>query len=223
MMVAYNSLGMDFNDTIELPYQLLREYCESIASTYIKVLKSASTSRATTWIIKGFRGRASHVQALGEAIAASVEGDADVTLNACTSNQLNKWLQLNTLLRQMTEAVFVNLYGINKKTGDESPGPVARAEPCLMPLPIGRIQDQGASLLIIEDNSGYIFGGYAPASWSLGPNFVGNEESFLFTLAPKMRDERDLSVLDVNPEAKAILDMAGRTRHSEGLREPPPL
>lgn len=359
MMVAYNSLGMDFNDTIELPYQLLREYCESIASTYIKVLKSASSSRAKTWINKGFRGRASHVQALGEAIAASVEGDADVTLNACTSNQLNKWLQLNTLLRQMTEAVFVNLYGINKKTGDESPGPVARAEPCLMPLPIGldsmpdypafidlshivwlnshipqkhqdkwrflfsshihgesfstmtgRIQDQGASLLIIEDNSGYIFGGYAPASWSLGPNFVGTEESFLFTLAPKMRvypattynnhyqyinhhtktlpngllmggqfhfgaiwvngdpfgegssaescstykgykrlskepnfrikslevwgvgdkpmslkesDERDLSVLDVNPEAKAILDMAGRTRHSEGIREPPPL
>ncbi|CAH1640787.1 unnamed protein product [Spodoptera littoralis] len=359
MMVAYNSLGMDFNDTIELPYQLLREYCESIASTYIKVLKSASSSRAKTWINKGFRGRASHVQALGEAIAASVEGDADVTLNACTSNQLNKWLQLNTLLRQMTEAVFVNLYGINKKTGDESPGPVARAEPCLMPLPIGldsmpdypafidlshivwlnshipqkhqdkwrflfsshihgesfstmtgRIQDQGASLLIIEDNSGYIFGGYAPASWSLGPNFVGTDESFLFTLAPKMRvypattynnhyqyinhhtktlpngllmggqfhfgaiwvngdpfgegssaescstykgykrlskepnfrikslevwgvgdkpmslkesDERDLSVLDVNPEAKAILDMAGRTRHSEGIREPPPL
>ena len=34
---------------------------------------------------------------------------------------------------------------------------------------------------------------------------------------------RDISVLDVNPEAKAILDMAGRTRHSEGIREPPPL
>lgn len=32
-----------------------------------------------------------------------------------------------------------------------------------------------------------------------------------------------MSILDANPEAKAILDMAGRARHSEGLREEPPL
>ncbi|KAJ8710586.1 hypothetical protein PYW08_009101 [Mythimna loreyi] len=358
MKMAYNSLGMVYNDTIELPYQLLREYCESIASTYIKVLKASNSPRAKTWISKGFMGRASHVQALGEAIAASVEGDADVTINACTANQLNKWLQSNVLLQQMAEAVFVNLYGINKPA-DENTGQVARAEPALLPMPLGldampdypafidlshivwlnnhipkklqdkwrflfsshihgesfstmtgRIIDQGPSLLIIEDNAGYIFGGFASVSWAFGPNFVGTDDSFLFTLAPKMRvypasnfnnhfqyinhhtktlpngmlmggqfnfggiwidgdpfgqgscaescstfrgykrlskepafrikslevwgvgdkplsekdsDERDVSVLDVNPEAKAILDMAGRTRHSEGIREPPPL
>ncbi|KAM3955943.1 MTOR-associated protein MEAK7 [Aphomia sociella] len=359
MMVTYNSLGKDYNETVELPYQLLKEYCESIASTYIKILKTSSSKRARIWIEKGFRGRASHVQALGEAVAATVGGDLDSPHHHCTSEQLSKWLQNNTLLKQLAELVFLNLYGINRKAGDESPTPIPAALPSLLPLPdgldampdypafidlshivwlnshipqkhqhkwrflfsshihgesfstmAGRIQDQGASILIIEDNSGYIFGGYAPEPWALGPNFVGNEDSFLFTLAPKMRmypatsynnhyqymnhhtktlpnglimggqfefggiwvnadpfgegssaescstfrgyrrlskdptfrirslevwgvgdkpvldkemDERDVSVLDTNPEAKAILDMAGRTRHSEGIREPPPL
>uniref|UniRef100_A0A2A4JD53 MTOR-associated protein MEAK7 n=1 Tax=Heliothis virescens TaxID=7102 RepID=A0A2A4JD53_HELVI len=364
MMVAYNSLGMDYVDTVELPYQLLREYCESLTSTYVKMMKSSSSARAKTWIDKGFKGRASHVQALGEAIAACVGSDADVAINACTSKQLNKWLISNTLLRKMTDTVFMNLYGVARKPGDESPTPGSHShshmhESSLLPMPMGleampdypafidlshivwlnshipqknqnkwrflfsshihgesfstmtgRIQDQGPSLLIIQDNAGYIFGGYASVSWSLGPNFVGTEDSFLFTLSPKMRvypasnynnhfqyinhhtktlpngllmggqfnfgaiwvngdpfgegssaescstfrgykrlskepnfrikslevwgvgdkpkavkesDERDVSVLDVNPEAKAILDMAGRTRHSEGIREPPPL
>ncbi|KAL0811735.1 hypothetical protein ABMA28_009174 [Loxostege sticticalis] len=238
--------------------------------------------------------------------------------------------------------VFVNLYGINKKTDDESLDAMPDY-PAFIDLShivwlnshlpqkhqhkwrflfsshihgesfstmAGRIIDQGASVLIIEDNSGHIFGGYAPAAWAIGPNFIGHEDSFLFTLAPRMRayqstgyndhyqylnhhtktlpnglimggqfefggiwvnadpfgegssaescstyrgykrlskephfrirslevwgvgdkpmvekdeDERDVSVLDTNPEAKAILDMAGRTRHSEGIREPPPL
>lgn len=38
---------------------------------------------------------------------------------------------------------------------------------------LGRIMDQGATVLIIEDTNGYIFGGFAPGSWSLGPNFFG--------------------------------------------------
>ncbi|XP_063833915.1 uncharacterized protein LOC135083080 [Ostrinia nubilalis] len=441
MMVTYNSLGKDYNETVELPYQLLREYCESIASTYIKILKSSTSRRARTWIEKGFRGKASHVQALGEAVAATVGGDLDsphhhctadqlskwglggvycqdvqalgeavaATVGGdldsphhhCTADQLSKWLQTNILLKQLAELVFVNLYGINKKAGDESPTPLPPSMPSLLPIPegldampdypafidlshivwlnshlpqkhqhkwrflfsshihgesfstmAGRIQDQGASVLILEDNSGHIFGGYAPVSWSIGPNFTGDEDSFLFALAPKMRaypstgyndhyqylnhhtktlpnglimggqfefggiwidadpfgagasaescstyrgykrlskeptfrirslevwgvgdkpvvnkdehtasescstyrgykrlskeptfrirslevwgvgdkpvvnkdeDERDISVLDTNPEAKAILDMAGRTRHSEGIREPPPL
>ncbi|CAD7086269.1 unnamed protein product [Hermetia illucens] len=52
---------------------------------------------------------------------------------------------------------------------------------------LGRIMDQGATVLIIEDTNGYIFGGFAPGSWSLGPNFFGNDQAFLFTLRPKMR------------------------------------
>lgn len=47
--------------------------------------------------------------------------------------------------------------------------------------------NQGPSVLIVEDTNGYKFGGFAPANWSLGPNFFGDDSSFLFTLAPKMR------------------------------------
>ncbi|XP_035916228.1 MTOR-associated protein MEAK7 [Anopheles stephensi] len=52
---------------------------------------------------------------------------------------------------------------------------------------LGRIMDQGSTVVIVEDANGYIFGGYATESWALSPNYVGNENSFLFTLRPKMR------------------------------------
>uniref|UniRef100_A0A1Q3F8M4 MTOR-associated protein MEAK7 n=1 Tax=Culex tarsalis TaxID=7177 RepID=A0A1Q3F8M4_CULTA len=52
---------------------------------------------------------------------------------------------------------------------------------------LGRIVDQGPTVIIVEDSNGYIFGGYATDSWALGPNYLGNDTSFLFTLRPKMR------------------------------------
>ncbi|XP_058819255.1 MTOR-associated protein MEAK7 [Topomyia yanbarensis] len=52
---------------------------------------------------------------------------------------------------------------------------------------LGRIIDQGPTVIIVEDTNGHIFGGFATDSWALGPNYVGNDSSFLFTLRPKMR------------------------------------
>lgn len=52
---------------------------------------------------------------------------------------------------------------------------------------LGRIMDQGPTVIIVEDSNGYIFGGFAPTTWALGPNFIGTEQSFLYTLRPKMR------------------------------------
>lgn len=52
---------------------------------------------------------------------------------------------------------------------------------------IGRIVNQGPSVVVVEDRNGYIFGGFAPANWELGPKFFGDDSSFLFTLAPRMR------------------------------------
>lgn len=52
---------------------------------------------------------------------------------------------------------------------------------------LGRILDQGPSVLIVEDADGCIFGGYATAAWALGAKFVGDETAFTFTLRPRMR------------------------------------
>lgn len=38
---------------------------------------------------------------------------------------------------------------------------------------MGRIVDQGPSVIIIEDTNGAVFGGFAPESWSYSPKFVG--------------------------------------------------
>ncbi|EEB16004.1 conserved hypothetical protein [Pediculus humanus corporis] len=168
---------------------------------------------------------------------------------------------------------------------------------------LGQITNQGPTIIVIKDKEGHIFGGFAPFSWVLGPNFFGDSRSYLFTLYPKMnmfpstnfnsnyqyvninqqtmpnglgmggkleyfglwidsefgkgycsescttyRDYKmmsgsknfeishcevwgvgppplspselgERSVLDTNLDAKAILEMAGKTTYSEGLRE----
>jgi TLD len=52
---------------------------------------------------------------------------------------------------------------------------------------LGKISNQGPTVLLIEDSNGYVFGGFATVSWALSPNFVGDETGFLFTTKPKMR------------------------------------
>lgn len=51
---------------------------------------------------------------------------------------------------------------------------------------LGQIVNQGPTLLVIKDTNNHIFGGFAPASWSLNPKFVGDSSSFLFTLKPEL-------------------------------------
>lgn len=49
---------------------------------------------------------------------------------------------------------------------------------------LGRIVMQGATIIILQDMDDHVFGGFASDSWSLGPNFTGNQTSFLFKLEP---------------------------------------
>ncbi|XP_034941458.1 MTOR-associated protein MEAK7 [Chelonus insularis] len=51
---------------------------------------------------------------------------------------------------------------------------------------LGRISMQGATLIIIQDTDDHIFGAFAPVSWALSPNFVGNSSCFLFKLEPQI-------------------------------------
>ncbi|KAM7350918.1 MTOR-associated protein MEAK7 isoform 1-T2 [Cochliomyia hominivorax] len=52
---------------------------------------------------------------------------------------------------------------------------------------LGKLLKKGPTLLVVEDEDHYIFAGYAPESWSLGPNFLGDDSAMLFTLSPAMR------------------------------------
>ncbi|XP_055851232.1 MTOR-associated protein MEAK7 [Episyrphus balteatus] len=52
---------------------------------------------------------------------------------------------------------------------------------------LGKILNKGPTVLIIEDEQKYIFGGFAPHSWNLNPKFVGNDTALLFTLQPTMQ------------------------------------
>nr|CAD7569365.1 unnamed protein product [Timema californicum] len=51
---------------------------------------------------------------------------------------------------------------------------------------LGHIMGQGPTLVIVKDTGGHVFGGFASESWKLGPNFLGDDSCFLFSLRPEM-------------------------------------
>ncbi|KAM3918340.1 MTOR-associated protein MEAK7 [Leptodactylus fuscus] len=168
----------------------------------------------------------------------------------------------------------------------------------------GHMVDQGPSLLVVRDSSGFIFGGFASQNWEVKPQFQGDSRCFLFTVSPRLgiftytgyndhymylnhsqqtmpnglgmggqheyfgfwidsnfgkghskakprcttynspqlsateefsidslevwglgdlseelQVKNKKSILDVDPEAQALLEMTGRSRQSEGLRD----
>merc|ERR1719335_2168656 len=48
------------------------------------------------------------------------------------------------------------------------------------------MQEQGPSLLIIQDSEGKTFGGFASSSWRVSERYYGNGETFVFSFAKKM-------------------------------------
>lgn len=51
---------------------------------------------------------------------------------------------------------------------------------------LGRISMQGSTIIIVQDTDDHVFGGFATDSWSLSPNFKGNQSCFLFKLNPEI-------------------------------------
>lgn len=48
------------------------------------------------------------------------------------------------------------------------------------------IIDQGSTIIVVRDNSGNVFGGFASEPWLLKPKFFGNSSCFLFSLHPNL-------------------------------------
>lgn len=51
----------------------------------------------------------------------------------------------------------------------------------------GAVTNKGATLIVVRDTGGYVFGGFASEPWISKPDFYGNSNCFLFTLQPKMQ------------------------------------
>lgn len=52
---------------------------------------------------------------------------------------------------------------------------------------LGLIIDKGPTVIVVKDKNKNVFGGYASENLTVGPNFKGDEDSFLFSLHPEMR------------------------------------
>lgn len=83
--------------------------------------------------------------------------------------------------------------------------------------------------LWLDENYGY---GHSSESCTTYLNYFQMSHDKEFTYkhlevwslgSPPVADTRKgRSILDSNPEAKAVLDLSGRKTYSDGLREPPP-
>ncbi|KAF2892482.1 hypothetical protein ILUMI_13701 [Ignelater luminosus] len=245
LKVLLQSLGRSDTESDDVPYILVKEYVESIVSSYMKIQKLANTKQFKSWHSRGCFISPQNVQRLAESLAYQL-----ATGDCITRRALEVWLQGSTVFGQLLLFVFTHLYSISHREkqiqserasiahhpSEETATINARKERSLVPfckgldlipsypslldlnqlvfinahLPqqyqlewrflfsseihgesfstlIGRIVNQGPSVLVVEDRNGHMFGGFAPASWLLGPKFYGDDSSFLFTLAPKMR------------------------------------
>uniref|UniRef100_A0A8D2E2T4 MTOR-associated protein MEAK7 n=1 Tax=Sciurus vulgaris TaxID=55149 RepID=A0A8D2E2T4_SCIVU len=50
----------------------------------------------------------------------------------------------------------------------------------------GHITHQGPCLMLLEDQDGHVFGGFASCSWEVKPQFQGDDRCFLFSISPSM-------------------------------------
>jgi hypothetical protein len=54
-----------------------------------------------------------------------------------------------------------------------------------------RAAGQAATVLLVRDTGGYVFGAFCPEAWKPSPRFFGTGETFVFQLAPhKVRGGR---------------------------------
>lgn len=247
--VLIKSLGKCEEESADVPYPLVKEYVESIVSSYMKIQKLSGSRQFKSWLSKGCFILPQNIQRLAETLTKDLS--AGESINKVS---LENWLQTSTLLGQLLLYVFNHLYKIShkeireskdrssmgshahtsyedeehteKEIRDRSLIPICKGLDLIPSYPsildlnqivfmnsnlpqeyqndwrflfsseihgesfstlIGRIIDQGPTILVLEDKNGYIFGGFAPENWTLNPKFYGNDSSFLFTLAPRMR------------------------------------
>lgn len=90
-----------------------------------------------------------------------------------------------------------------------------------------RLEDEGPSLLIVQDHSGCVFGGYASTSWGIGERYYGTGECFVFTFArrlpkPAVPLARQMELLAAGklPVGDELLpDDPGSPQHAPGERQ----
>jgi len=74
-------------------------------------------------------------------------------------------------------------------TGVDAPAPLSPrpAPPPLLTLALRRFRKasgQSATVLLVRDTGGYVFGAFCPEVWRPNPRFFGTGETFVFQLAP---------------------------------------
>ncbi|XP_018334168.1 TLD domain-containing protein 1 isoform X2 [Agrilus planipennis] len=224
----------------ELPYNELKEFVDSIVSSYVQVQNASKNRDLQSWHFN-----ATNPQSLVRFSESILE---QFDQNCIGDRALEGWIQTATLFAQLQKLLFYNLFGAGVSKSHDVKDPHMHGDSDesvliglhknyeLLPrftgpdlpahykslldisqmiflnahLPqenqnewrllfstdihgesfstlIGKIMNQGATVIIVEDNHGHIFGGFTPVSWAMKPKFYGDSGTFLFTLVPKMK------------------------------------
>lgn len=106
--VLLTSLGKSDDD--DIPYNLVKEYVESIASSYMKIQKLSSSKQYKSWSNRGCGTHPQNSQKMAESLTKDLAGE-----NPISRRLLETWLQGSTLLGQLLLFVFMHLYNISHK------------------------------------------------------------------------------------------------------------
>ncbi|KAI4466664.1 nucleolar protein 7/estrogen receptor coactivator-related [Holotrichia oblita] len=110
LKVLLISLGMGTDVNDDIPYTLVKEYVESIVSSYMRIQRICNTIQFKSWKSRGCFVSPQNVQRLAESLTYELaRGDL------ITRRSLEVWLQGSTVLGQLLIFVFRHLYSISHR------------------------------------------------------------------------------------------------------------
>jgi len=192
LMLLFKSLANTYS--VKIPDEKLDNEVSKLSESLLHDIKYPSEKRKNTF-------------------GKEITGDEDIDLEI---DQIEKLINENQLIEYAINQVLSTSFNIKQKYSPKAKIPVSESFLTSLQLlflnhniplkfknewrPIfstrkdgesfskfaGLIINRGATVLIIRDNEGNIFGGFNSTSWKIGPAFCGSSDSFLFHLNPVM-------------------------------------
>ncbi|XP_015115987.1 MTOR-associated protein MEAK7 isoform X2 [Diachasma alloeum] len=165
----------DEEQKLEMPTATFLEYLQATINSYLRLQKNCGNGHYNSW----------------SSIGCTKKGDKNTSARINDLNLLPVCKGLENIphfpsILGLGDVLFLNLSLPHELRNEWRFLFSSQVHGESFSTMLGRIQMQGATIIIIQDTDDHVFGAFAIDSWSLSPNFVGNQSCFLFKLDPQI-------------------------------------